>query len=100
MKENFREYYLESEEIHMKQLVDNFVGSMEKVDEVLEKIPGKTGVKIGVVAGVVAMTSPLAAGLAMGAAGAYGAYKLAKYAKEHEDGVIDTEVVHPSQNDA
>lgn len=84
----------------MKQLINNFVGSMEKVDEVLEKIPGKTGVKIGVVAGVVAMTSSLAAGLAIGAAGAYGAYKLAKYAQENEDGIIDTEVVPPSQNDA
>lgn len=83
----------------MKQLVDNFVGNMEKVDKALEKIPGKTGVKIGVVAGVVAMTSPLATGLAMGAAGAYGAYRLAKYAKEHEDGIIDAEVVPPSQTD-
>ena len=99
MKENFRKIYFESEEIHMKQLINSFVGKMEKVDEVLEKIPGKTGVKLGAVVGVVAMTSPLAAGLAIGAAGAYGAYKLAKYAQENGDDIIDAEVVSPSQAD-
>lgn len=83
----------------MKQLVNDFVSKMEKVDEALGKIPGKTGVKIGVVTGVVAMTSPLAAGLAIGAAGAYGAYKLAKYAQENEGGVIEAEIVPPSQTD-
>lgn len=83
----------------MKQLINSFVGNMEKVDEALEKIPGKTGVKLGAVVGVVAMTSPLAAGLAIGAAGAYGAYKLAKYAQENEGGVIDAEIVPPSQTD-
>lgn len=83
----------------MKKLMNDFVDKMEKVDEVLEKIPGKTGVKLGAVVGVVAMTSPLAAGLAIGAAGAYGAYKLAKYAQENEDGVIDAEIVPSPQND-
>lgn len=83
----------------MKKLMNDFVDKMEKVDEVLEKIPGKTGVKLGAVVGVVAMTSPLAAGLAIGAAGVYGAYKLAKYAQENEDGVIDAEIVPPSQTD-
>ena len=83
----------------MKQLIHNYVGSMEKVDEALEKISGKTGVKLGAVVGVVAMTSPLAAGLAIGAVGAYGAYKLAKYAQENEDGIIDVDAVPPSQTD-
>lgn len=83
----------------MNQLVKGFMGSMDQIDAVLEKIPGRTGVKLGVVAGVLVMTSPLAAGLALGSAGAYGAYKLAKYAQESEDGVIDAEVVPPSQTD-
>ena len=54
----------------MKQMVKDFVGKMEKVDNALEKIPGKTGVKLGAVAGIVVMTSPVAAGIALGAAGA------------------------------
>ena len=72
---------------------------MEKIDNVLEQIPGKTGVKFGAVVGVLAMTSPLVASLALGSAGAYGAYKLAKYAQKSEDGVIDTEVVAQPETD-
>ena len=83
----------------MKQMVRDFVDKMEKVDNALEKLPGKTGVKIGAVAGLVVLTSPVAAGLALGAAGAYGAYKLAKYAQKNEDGIIDAEVAEPSQAD-
>ena len=83
----------------MNQLVKDFERNMKTVDEMLEKIPGKTGIKIGVVAGLVVLTSPVAAGLALGAAGAYGAYKLAKYAQESVDGVIDAEVVAPPETD-
>ena len=83
----------------MNQLVKDFERNMKTVDEMLEKIPGKTGVRIGIVAGVVAMSSPLAAGIALGTAGVYGVYKLAKYAQGSEDGVIDTEVVTPSETD-
>lgn len=83
----------------MNQLVKDFEKNMKSVDEMLEKIPGKTGVRIGIVAGVVAMSSPLAAGIALGTAGVYGAYKLAKYAQENGDDIIDAEVVSPSQAD-
>lgn len=83
----------------MNQLVKDFERNMKSVDEMLEKIPGKTGVRIGIVAGVVAMSSPLAAGIALGTAGVYGAYKLAKYAQENGDDIIDAEVVSPSQAD-
>ena len=83
----------------MNQLVKGFERNMKTVDEMLEKIPGKTGVRIGIVAGVVAMSSPLAAGIALGTAGVYGAYKLAKYAQKNEDGIIDAEVAEPSQTD-
>lgn len=84
----------------MKQMVKDFVGKMEKVDNALEKIPGKTGVKLGTVAGIVVMTSPVAAGIALGAAGAYGAYKLAKYAQEKDNNIVDAEVVSSSRTDA
>lgn len=84
----------------MKQMVKDFVDKMEKVDNALAKIPGKTGVKLGAVAGIVMMTSPVAAGLALGAAGAYGAYKLAKYAQEKDSSIVDAEVVSSSQTDA
>ena len=84
----------------MNQLVKDFVDNMEKVDETLEKIPGKTGVKLGAVVGVVAMTSPLAAALALGAAGTYGAYKLAKYAKQKEENIVDAEEPSSSRTDA
>lgn len=83
----------------MKQMMKDFVNNMERVDNALEKIPGKTGVKLGAVVGVVAMTSPLAAGLALGAAGTYGVYKLAKYAQEREHNIVDAEVVPSSQAD-
>lgn len=83
----------------MNQLVKKFERNMKSIDEMLEKIPGKTGVRIGIVAGVVAMSSPLAAGIALGTAGVYGAYKLAKYAQENGDDIIDAEVVSPSQAD-
>lgn len=83
----------------MKQMIKDFVDKMEKVDNALEKIPGKTGVKLGAVAGIVVMTSPVAAGIALGTAGVYGAYKLAKYAQENGDDIIDAEVVSPSQAD-
>ena len=83
----------------MNQLVKDFERNMKTVDEMLEKIPGKAGIRIGIVAGVVAMSSPLAAGIALGTAGVYGAYRLAKYAQESENGVIDAEVVPPSQTD-
>ena len=72
---------------------------MESIDEMLEKIPGKAGVRIGMVAGIVAMSSPPAAGIALGTAEVYGAYKLAKYAQKNEDSIIDTEAVPPSQTD-
>ena len=84
----------------MKQMVKDFVDKMEKVDNALEKIPGKTGVKIGAVTGLVVLTSPVAAGLALGAVGAYGAYKLAKYAQEKDNNIVDAEVVSSSQTDA
>lgn len=84
----------------MKQMVKDFVDKMEKVDNVLEKLPGKTGVKIGAVTGLVVLTSPVAAGLALGAVGAYGVYKLAKYAQEKDNNIVDTEVVSSSQTDA
>ena len=84
----------------MKQMVKDFVDKMEKVDNALEKLPGKTGVKIGAVTGLVVLTSPVAAGLALGAVGAYGVYKLAKYAQEKENNIVDTEVVSSSQTDA
>lgn len=84
----------------MNQLVKDFERNMKSVDEMLEKIPGKAGVRIGIVAGVVAMSSPLAAGIALGTAGVYGVYKLAKYAQESDDGVvIDAEVVAPPETD-
>ena len=83
----------------MNHMMQDFVGKMEKVDNALEQIPGKTGIKIGAVAGLVVLTSPVAAGLALGAAGVYGAYKLAKYAQESKDGVIDAEVVAPPETD-
>lgn len=84
----------------MKQMVKDFVDKMEKVDNALEKLPGKTGVKIGAVTGLVVLTSPVAAGLALGAVGAYGVYKLAKYAQEKDNNIVDTEVVSSSQTDA
>lgn len=83
----------------MNHMMQDFVGKMEKVDNVLEQIPGKTGIKIGAVAGLVVLTSPVAAGLALGAAGAYGAYKLAKLVQEKEDNIVDAEAVS-SQTDA
>lgn len=83
----------------MNQLVKDFERNMKSVDEMLEKISGKTGVRIGIVAGVVAMSSPLAAGIALGTVGVYGAYKLTKYAQESADGIIDTEVVAPSKTE-
>lgn len=82
----------------MNQMIKDFVGKMEKVDKVLEQIPGKTGVTLGTVAGIVVMTSPVAAGIALGAAGAYGAYKLAKHVQEKEDNIVEAEVVS-SQTD-
>lgn len=83
----------------MNHMMQDFVGKMEKVDNALEQIPGKTGIKIGAVAGLVVLTSPVAAGLALGAAGAYGVYKLAKHAQKKEDNILDAEAVS-SQTDA
>lgn len=82
----------------MNHMMQDFVGKMEKVDNALEQIPGKTGIKIGAVAGLVVLTSPVAAGLALGAAGAYGAYKLAKHVQKKEDNIVEAEVVS-SQTD-
>lgn len=83
----------------MNHMMQDFVGKMEKVDNALEQIPGKTGIKIGAVAGLVVLTSPVAAGLALGAAGAYGVYKLAKHVQKKEDNILDAEAVS-SQTDA
>ena len=84
----------------MNHMMQDFVGKMEKVDNALEQIPGKTGIKIGAVADLVVLTSPVAAGLALGAAGVYGAYKLAKYAKQKEENIVDAEEPSSSRTDA
>lgn len=75
----------------MNQMMNKLMGKMEKVDNALEKIPGKTGVALGAVAGIVVMTSPLAAGIALGAAGVYGAYKLTGRAQQKERTIVDAE---------
>ena len=66
----------------MKRMVKDLVNAMDKVNQILETISAKTGVK----------TSTVAAGLALGA---YDAYKLAQY-----DNIVDAGAVSSFPMDA
>ena len=71
----------------MKQIVRDFVDTMDVVGEKLESFPmsGKTGVKLGWMMAFNPVVAPIATSAAIGGAAVYGLYKVAKYVVEKED---------------